>query len=205
MACSDFKPRCRTIAAQRLGLIVGTERRKFAAGLRRGTLAAAAEIVDAEHPVLAGIDAEPRPDHLRPPALARRTATMRCAEMPPRTATTGASLGTHEAEGDARIGQRIAVVQARTARAAATYVVDLDVTEFSGHVPLQLLKGLHNPWSASARSPLKSRECRAIDRLSTGIERIARLRRSWHRSDRFQRDPAVVAPASKGLSLSRSR
>ena len=93
MACSGLQLEMPHDRAQGIRLIVGAERRKFAAGLRRGALAASAEIIHAEDPVVAGIDAEARPDDLGPPSLAAAPATMRCAEMPPRTAMTGASSG----------------------------------------------------------------------------------------------------------------
>src|SRR5258708_33861823 len=56
--------------AQDIGLVIGTERRKFAAHHRGGTVAAAAEIVDAQNPVASRVHAETRTDELRPPSFA---------------------------------------------------------------------------------------------------------------------------------------
>jgi len=95
--------------AQRLRLVEGTQRRKLRVGQRRGAFAAAAQIIDAEHPETLGVDAEPRSDDLRPPACRAVDDAMR---------RYAAEHGHHrrifrarQAKSDARVGQLIAMVQ----------------------------------------------------------------------------------------------
>ena len=97
--------------AQNIRLVVGTERWKFAAGLRRGTQAASAEVVHPEDPVVPGVDAEARPHDLGPPSLALRARDDAVRRDAAEDGNDRRILGTHQAEGDARIRQFIAVMQ----------------------------------------------------------------------------------------------
>ena len=107
--------------AQGVGLVVGAERRELAAGPRRGTVAAAAEIIDAQNPVLARIHAQAGTDEFGPPSIARGTrargtrARGGARDHPvggdaAEHGNDGPVLGTHEPKGDFCIRQDVAVM-----------------------------------------------------------------------------------------------
>src|SRR6266404_1636130 len=139
--------------AQRRSLIVGTQRWKCAALLRRRTVAAAAEIVHAQNPVTPDIHAETRADEFGPPSLRARNDAVggNAAEH----GNHGSVLGTHEPESYLGVRQCIAVMQPEGLQPHGLF--DLN-RRFSGHVPPAPYRGLHNPCSAGARSPLQ-RKC----------------------------------------------
>ena len=113
MACSGFEPQVSHDVTQ----APRPDRRSSAAGNcragRRGrALAAAAEIVDAEDPKARRCRCRaPGPPARATSRRPRRRDTMRCAEMPPSAAITGASARPDEPKGNVRAGERIAVVQ----------------------------------------------------------------------------------------------
>ena len=99
------------MAHKSIGLVVGTERRKPATGLRRGAVAAAAEIVDAENPVLPRIHPESRADDLRPPSLTRGAVDHPVGGDAAEHGNDRRILGTYQPKSHFCIRQDVAVMQ----------------------------------------------------------------------------------------------
>ncbi len=186
---------------ERRRLIVGTDGRKFRADLRRRAVPRGRRYSRCRGHGNAGIHAKAGPDELRPPSPARaQDDAMR------RNAAENRDhrrvFRTLDSIGHPGIRQPIAVMQQQRLRQSQD-IVDLQ-DGFVGHVSLVAGRGLHNPCSAGARSPLQQQN---KPRNRPPIYRI--------RGDPPPQELApfpkileilrVVAPASKGLSLSRSR
>src|SRR5450432_1664169 len=123
--------------AYRIRLVVRAQRRELSAALRRGAVAAAPEIIDAQHPIGPGVDAETGTDDFRPPAGGARDHPVGgdSAEY----GNYRRILAAGEPERHFCIPQNIAVVQRARLR-QPDGLVDLKWGSFQSHVPLAPLQ-----------------------------------------------------------------
>ncbi len=143
MACRDLNSQMANDPAESLGLIIGTDGRKLAAHGGRRAVAAAADIIDSQHRILARIDAEPRSHHFRPPALARRAGDDAMRGDSAEHDDHGPLPVAHESKRYPCIRQRIAVVQIEGRETQS--LIDW-IEEIFDHELRKLLKGNY-PWS----------------------------------------------------------
>ena len=227
MAAQRREPEVIEQTAQRLGLVVGSTR--LGKALRRlagARVAAPAEVVDAEDRSTRACRA-PAPDR-------RSRATSRCAaparrrrdgapEMPPSAATTGAPGVADQPPGHARAGERVAVMQDERRRELEHALAHAGVSRRSTcdrrccssrasacftdpaaclqGLPLDRPPGRARTATATPAHPRRRSRCRRLDR---SLDHLPAVARSQELAPCRLADSAV-APASKGLSLSRSR